>query len=212
MSQVNSSIDPKSPRPGEPVWQLASMFPRQGNWSVDDYLTLDAGRLVEFDNGSIEVLEMPTLEHQRIVQFLYRWLYAFISPRNLGEVFVAPLPIRLWEGKYREPDIVFLGAQRQMETGYPLGADWVIEVVSGDAESRRRDLRIKPPEYARAGIAEYWIVDPNESVMIVHRLVGQQYETSIHAIGDVAKSTLLPELKVKVSDVLSSATGRESQS
>jgi len=205
--QVNSNVDPKSPRPGDPVWQLATMFPRQGNWSVDDYLVLDAGRLVEFDNGSIEVLEMPTLEHQRIVQFLYRWLYAFVSPRNLGEVFVAPLPIQLWKGKYREPDVVFLGPQRRTETGYPLGADWVIEVVSGDAESRRRDLRIKPPEYARAGIAEYWIVDPNDSVMIVHRLVGQEYESSVHTIDDVVESTLLPGLEVKVKDVLASAVG-----
>jgi len=212
MSQVDSSIDPKSPRPGEPVWQLATMFPRQGNWSLDDYLTLDAGRLVEFDNGSIEVLEMPTLEHQRIVQFLYRWLFAFISPENLGEVFVAPLPVRLWEGKYREPDIVFLGPQRQTDTGYPLGADFVIEVVSGDAESRRRDLRIKPPEYARAGITEYWIVDPNDAVVIVHRLVGQEYETSVHAIGEIAKSAVLPGLEVKVSDLLASATGSEGQS
>jgi Uma2 family endonuclease len=40
------------------------------------------------------------------------------------------------------------------------GADLVMEVVSSHDEDRRRDLVVKREEYARAGIAEYWIVDP----------------------------------------------------
>ena len=205
MSQAPSSIDPKSPQPGDPVWQLAAMFPRQGSWSVDDYLQLDAGRLVEFDNGSIEVLEMPTLEHQRIVQFLYRYLFAIVTANRLGEVFVAPLPVRLWEGKYREPDVIFLGSQRQTDKGYPDGADLVIEVVSDDTESRRRDLKIKPPEYARAGISEYLIVDPYDSVIILHRLTGQEYKTSIHKNGESVASVLIPTFDLLVDDVLAAA-------
>jgi Uma2 family endonuclease len=205
MSQAHSSIDPKSPRPGEPVWQLATMFPRQGTWSVDEYLQLDAGRLVEFDNGTIEVLEMPTLEHQRVVQFLYRCLFAIVTPNRLGEVFVAPLPVRLWEGKYREPDVIFLSSHRQTDHGYPDGADLVIEVVSDDAESRRRDLRIKPPEYARAGVREYWIVDPRDAVIIMHRLTGQEYSTSIHKPGEPVASGLIPSFNLLVDDVLAAA-------
>ncbi len=207
MSQSETYVDPQSPRRGEPVWQLAAMFPRQGSWSIEEYLQLDAGRLVEFDNGSIEVLEMPTLEHQRIVQFLYRCLFAFVSSSGLGEVFVAPLPVRLWEGKYREPDLIFLGPDRQKGAKYPDGADLVMEVVSDDPQSRRRDLQTKPSEYARAGIAESWIVDPHESVIVVHVLVDGAYQTTTVSKGGIAKSTILPGLEVAVDDVLAAAIG-----
>jgi len=43
-------------RYGEPAWRIALLFPPQGSWSEDDYLTLDAGRQIEFDCGFVEVL------------------------------------------------------------------------------------------------------------------------------------------------------------
>ncbi len=63
--------------------------------SEADYLNLDGGLLVEFENGFVEVLDSPTKEHQRIVQFLFVLLRAFVSANGRGEVFVAPLPVRL---------------------------------------------------------------------------------------------------------------------
>src|SRR2546428_9829914 len=65
----------------EPAWEVALLFPDQGEWSEDDYLWLtDHTRcLVEFTDGHVEVLPMPTDAHQRIVLFLYRALYAFLA-------------------------------------------------------------------------------------------------------------------------------------
>src|SRR5215468_3237617 len=64
----------------EPAWEVALLFPAQGEWSEDDYLWLtDHTRgLVELTDGHVEVLPMPTDEHQRIVLCLYRALYAFL--------------------------------------------------------------------------------------------------------------------------------------
>ncbi len=84
--------------------------------------------------GVLEVLAMPTEQHQLIVLFLYRILFAFVNARQLGTVLTAPLRVRLWEGKFREPDVVFLLAQHADRRGnqYRRGADLVIEVVSED--------------------------------------------------------------------------------
>jgi len=70
------------------------MFPFQGGWSVEDYLALDTGLLVEYTDGFIRVLPMPSLLHQLIVKFLFRMLDDFVNERELGEVLLAPLPVQ----------------------------------------------------------------------------------------------------------------------
>ncbi len=94
--------------PGEPSWPVALLFPLQGHWTEAEYLALQkrTNRLVELCDGSIEVLPMASPFHQRIVRFLYRLLEACVAALGSGEVFFAPLPIRLGPGKFRDPDIV----------------------------------------------------------------------------------------------------------
>jgi Uma2 family endonuclease len=170
-----------SPRPmpedvgAEPAWDVARLFPEQGTWSEEEYLALNANRLVEFSDGHVEVLCMPTTSHQLIVAFLYQALLMFSAPRAAGTVLFAPLRVRLWPGKFREPDLVFLSAEHSSRIGEPFwdGADLVMEVVSDD--DRRRDLETKRREYAQAGIPEYWIVDPQQSRITVLRLDGPSY-------------------------------------
>ena len=126
MNEPNSTEAPREMQAGEPAWRVALLFPKQGSWTEQDYLTLDVGGLVEFDQGFIEVLDMPTKEHQRIVRRLFLLMQAFVSKHGLGELFFAPLPVRLWEGKYREPDLVFVRPERAEFDGFPLGADLVV--------------------------------------------------------------------------------------
>ena len=56
----------------------------QGGWTVENYLALDGGLLVEYTDGFIRVLPMPTLPHQWIVRFLVRILDRFVSDQHLG--------------------------------------------------------------------------------------------------------------------------------
>ena len=93
---------------GDPTWEVAHLFPSQGSWSVADYLALDTNHLVELSEGRLEVLAMPTEQHQLLVAFLYNALRAFVVAGGLGKVLFAPLRVQLWEGKFREPDLVFL--------------------------------------------------------------------------------------------------------
>lgn len=54
-------------RAPEPAWGIARLFPAQGAWAIDDYLSLSGNHLVEFDRGFVEVLPMPTTSHQWIM-------------------------------------------------------------------------------------------------------------------------------------------------
>ena len=135
----------------EPAWEVAFLFPAQGAWSEEDYLYLDTNHLVEFSDGNIEVLPMPSDKHQSIVFFLSALLGAFAQKMG-GKVLFAPLRLRLWSEKIREPDLLFLADANdpRRQNAYWTGADLVIEVVSRD--DPQRDLVTKRSEYAQAGI------------------------------------------------------------
>ncbi len=191
-----------SPDPwAEPTWEVALLFPAQGAWSEHEYLALDSNRLVEFSHGRLEVLPMPSDTHQSIVGFLYTVLLAF-GQQIGGVVRFAPLRLRLWPGKIREPDLMMLRKSDDVRRQEPYwtGADLVIEVVSEDDPGR--DLITKRLEYAQAGIPEYWIVDPRDHTITVLRLVGDAYQThGVFALDDVATSALLAGLSVPVNAV-----------
>lgn len=203
---------PKTPRQKpEPAWEIARLFPDQGSWDEADYLALDTNRLVEFSDGHIEVLSMPKMVHQRIVLYLATLLAAWVDERNLGTTLLAPFRVRLRPGLIREPDIVFMLAEHagRIHEDYWSGADLVMEVVSDDPESRQRDLVKKRAEYARAGIAEYWIVDPREKRLTVLKLRGKSYAVAgEYGPGDRAASVLLKGFAIDVSAALAAGAKR----
>lgn len=186
---------------GEPTWEVARLFPTQGEWSETDYLQLATNRLVEFADGVLEFPPMPTKNHQLILQFLYRTLYAFVSTAALGEVFIAPYRVRLWPGRFREPDLIFLATARAASAReqFTDDADWVMEVVSAD--DPQRDWIVKRAEYARARIPEYWIVDPHRGTVTVLVLPDGQQDYIIageYRSGERARSTVLAGFEVEV--------------
>jgi Uma2 family endonuclease len=194
---------------GEPAWEVALLFPNQGHWTEAEYLALDTNRLVELSDGCLEVLPWPTIFHQLVAGFLYTMLDTFVTSHAAGMVLFAPLPVRLWAGKFREPDIMYLRPGRVRDLhGQPDGADLAMEVVSEGAENRDRDLNIKRQEYAAAGIPEYWIVDPQEQRITVLVLDGQTYR--VHGEfgpGTQATSVLLPGFTVAVEAVFAAGQG-----
>lgn len=203
MSASQTTLLPVRP---DLAWDVAYLFPPQGQWSEWEYLALPGNRLVEYANGHIEVLPMPFQSHQRIVRWLLVFLEQFVRRGKLGQVLPAPMAVRLWRGKYREPDILFMLAANLDRCGekYWRGADLVMEVVSPDAESRRRDLVEKRAEYERAHIPEYWIVDPRKKNILVLRLKGKKYV--VHGEfgpDEQATSTLLKGFTVDVTAALS---------
>jgi Uma2 family endonuclease len=186
---------------------VAEVLP-QGGWGDGDYLwvTDHARRLVEFTDGYLEVLPMPSREHQRIVAFLYSVLHAYLRWTG-GEVLFAPLRLRIRAGKFREPDLVLLRDAEDVRSGdrFWSGADLVVEVVSPDDPGR--DFVHKRGDYAEAGIPEYWIVDPRHDTITVLALAAGSYvEHGVYSRGDTATSPLLAGLAI---DVASTFDARE---
>ena len=176
----------------------------QGGWGDGDYLwvTDHARQLVEFTDGYLEVLPMPTREHQRIVAYLYSALHAYLR-RTGGEVLFAPLRLRIREGKFREPDLILLRDSQDVRSGdrFWTGADLVVEVVSPDDPGR--DLVQKRGDYAEADIPEYWIVEPATGTITVLTLAGGTYaERGVFERGAHAWSDILDGFGVAVDDVL----------
>ena len=190
----------------EPAWDIAYLFPSQGSWTEEEYLALDGNYLVEFDNGSIEVLPMPTTSHQLIVMYLHGLLHAFVSRRGLGTALFAALRVRLWSGKFREPDLLLLlsAADSRRQNRFWEGADLALEVVS--EEKPERDLVDKRGDYAEAKVPEYWIVSPQNETITVLQLRGDVYEEAgCYRRGELAHSVLRPEFSIAVGAVFDAA-------
>jgi Uma2 family endonuclease len=203
------AVKPPS-RLGDPTWEMALFYPRQGEWTEEQYLELDTNHLVELSDGCLEFLPMPDLFHQGIVQYLWEVLKTFVVAGSLGEVFIAPVRVRLWPEKIREPDVMFFKRERILDRRQPPhGADLAMEVVSEGAENRKRDLKTKREEYARAGILEYWIIDPEEMRITVLTLDGPSYrEHGVFGPGAAATSVLLPGFTVPVDAVFAAGEGK----
>ena len=182
---------------------VLELLPRQGSWSEEQYLWLTdhANHLIEFTDGYIEVLPMPTRKHQAISRFLFLTLVAIVHA-NGGTVFYAPLRLRVREDKHREPDLLLLldADDPRNQDRYWLGADLVVEVVSPDDPDR--DLVEKRRDYAEANVPEYWIVNPLNETITVLRLDGDRYvEHGVFGRGARATSALLEGFAVDVAAV-----------
>ena len=188
-------------RRGTPTWEIAHLFPRQGEWTEEAYLALETNRPIEFTDGCLEFLPLPTLLHQFVLQDCLDRLDAYLRlSGTAGIAIFGPVPVRLRSGKYREPDLLYLrpGRIRDLQTP-PEGADLVMEIVSPGAESRKRDFEQKRGDYAEAGIPEYWIVDPELREITVLVLEGSAYhEHGRFAAGTTAASVVLPGFQVAV--------------
>jgi len=187
-------------------WNVARLFPPRGEWTEEDYLSLPDNRGVELSEGCLEFLVMPTEEHQLILGYLYRMLFEFVQAGSLGTVLMSGIPVRVRQGKMREPDVVFRRRERPRgeDRRFWDGADLAVEIVSPGG--RKRDLEVKHDEYARAGISEYWVVDPEERVVRVFALEGDAYrECGAYAAGATAESVVLPGFGVVVAALFAAA-------
>ena len=173
-------------------------------YTVDDYLARpDEYPRYELLEGEMVEMVSPTTRHQRILQRLFRVLDQHCATHGLGEVFVAPLDVILSRNVVVQPDILFISKARQAEligeriTGAP---DLVIEILSPATSAR--DFNQKRKLYARHGVKEYWIVDPDDETIEVQRLQGNVFSTiALFEKGQTLTSPMFEGLNVDVGQV-----------
>jgi Uma2 family endonuclease len=182
---------------------IVDLAPLQGLWTQAQYLAMSAHsrRLLEYTDGVIEVLPMPTDRHQIISRFLLFAFYAWVQPIG-GTVLYAPLRLQIRAGKFREPNLLLVCADDdpRRQNSYWLGADLVVEIVSPD--DPERDTVEKRIDYAEAAIPEYWIVNPeDESITVLSLHEGAYREHGIFRRDEQATSALLDGFAVDVAAV-----------
>lgn len=153
---------------------------------------------------------MPTELHQELVAFLYRVLYQFVAQQDLGKVHFSGLRLRIRPNKVREPDIIFLHKDNFNARHNRVwdGADLAMEVVSDDPKDRQRDYEQKLIDYAEGGVREYWNVDYEKKLVLVHQLEDDKYVVrGEYTLDQQAKSVLLEGFSVDVTKLFASADG-----
>jgi Uma2 family endonuclease len=168
-------------------------------WTYEEWLRLpDDGKRYEIVEGELFVTPAPDEEHQEAVGTFYFLLRSYLEAKPIGKCYVAPFDVKLAEDTVVEPDILFVSKERLdivTRRGLTAAPDLVVEVLSDT--TRRRDLGPKREAYARHGVREYWIVDPDDRCISVYVLDHGNLVKQIEATsGEVASPLVLPGCSV----------------
>jgi len=175
--------------------------------TYQDLIRLPEDRLRhELIEGEHIISATPTMRHQRVAFDLAFAISAFVRPRGLGTVFMAPLDVLFSQLDVVEPDVLYVSMSNahRLQERYVEGApDLAIEVLS--PSSVRTDKIRKLGLYERHGVREYWIADPATDTIEVYRLTAAgrlALQASLsHAAGDVLETPLLPGLRIALSEI-----------
>jgi Uma2 family endonuclease len=175
--------------------------PKQGQWTYQDYAAIpEDGHRYEVVRGVLYMAPAPSMDHQASVTRFVYFLMEHVEFKGLGRVFVAPADVELSPCDIVQPDVfVVLNAHLDYITSSRLigSPDLVVEVASPG--TARHDLNEKLKAYARAGVPEYWIVNPDARTIEVLKLEGSAfYSLGLFSGSAMLPSLVAPDLPVKV--------------
>jgi Uma2 family endonuclease len=184
-----------------------------GVWTYDDLLHLpDDGRRYEIIEGELYEMPAPNLEHATTIFNLVIMLAPVIQSLG-GRMFFAPLDVFFQGANPVEPDIVAVlpGWQGRLALHGPEGApDFLVEILS--PSNRVHDLLTKRALYERAGVREYWIVDPVARTVEVLSLEGDALRTVQTASGnDAVVSPLLDGTRFPLETIFANVSQGEAE-
>ncbi|MDW8325319.1 MAG: Uma2 family endonuclease [Anaerolineales bacterium] len=179
--------------------------PSRLGWTAKKYYAWsrpDDGTLYEVLNGELIMTASPVPRHQQLVFRIAKLIDAWATAQAAGEVFVSPIDVVLGDDVVI-PDVVFVSAGQRSIIGPERieGApELVVEVLS--LSTSQRDLRLKWDLYARSGVREYWVVNPEAATVEVLTLVNGAYQRHVLAQGETPiTSQVLSGFSAPVSSV-----------
>jgi len=172
-------------------------------FTYNDYLLLPEDKRYEILDGELCEVPAPNIRHQRVSKRIANALIRQVEESGLGEILQAPCDVVLSEENVVQPDILFVCKERFGiigEANIREAPDLVVEILS--PSSRLKDLEIKRKIYARFGVQEYWIVDPEAATVEVLVWSETGYASAgVYGITDRLLSPLLPELNLPLSQI-----------
>ena len=146
----------------ERVYQPKNLkYPRQGSYTLEDYLALPDDQRVELIDGVFYDMSSPSMPHQLIGGDIYSVLKGYIKGHK-GDcvIFAAPADVQIDKDNRTivQPDVMIVCDRSKIRYARIFGApDFIVEVLS--PSTRSKDILIKSAKYKSAGVKEYWMVD-----------------------------------------------------
>jgi len=183
----------------------------KARYTFADVLAWDENERAEIIDGEVFLMAPPSSTHQEISMELSRQLANFLEGKRC-KVYPAPFGVRLFEKDGEapeavdtmvEPDISVVCDKNKIDKHGCKGApDLVIEILS--PSSLRHDRFVKLDLYQRAGVREYWIVDPEYKSIQVFTLNGGFLRIrEEYGRGDVARVNVLEGCFIDLNKVFS---------
>ena len=173
-------------------------------YTYADYCTWDDGCRWELIDGiAYAMVPAPSTEHQGILVELTRQFSNFLKGKQC-KVFIAPYDVRLNadsdDDTVVQPDLVVVCDHTKIDVKGCKGApDIVVEILS--PASLKHDRLIKFQAYQKAGVHEYWIVDPDAKTVSVHILDNGRYYVSSYGDADSVRVHVLEGCEIQLQDV-----------
>ncbi len=172
--------------------------------TADEFQQLPEGPpYYQLIGGRLYMTPSPTSYHQKILGNLHLVLTPFVRKSEMGEVYLAPLDVRLSEVDVFQPDLIFVGRERLQiigENGLEGAPDLAVEILSPSTLGIDRDLKRKA--YAQFGVVELWLIDPIEKRISLYDLQENPVEPyKIFESGDSVTSRLFPGLALDAAQI-----------
>ncbi|MEW6212820.1 MAG: Uma2 family endonuclease [Acidobacteriota bacterium] len=176
--------------------------PPKDKMTFEEFLDwCDEDTWAEWVDGEVVMVSPASMPHQDIGGLLEAVLRMYTEARDLGKVLRAPFMMRMDViSRGREPDLLFISRERLhllRHTFLDGAADVVIEIVS--PESIGRDRGDKFVEYERAGVREYWLIDPDRRSAEFYELgEDTRYHTAAIGADGIYRSKVIAEFHLRV--------------
>jgi Uma2 family endonuclease len=139
--------------------------------TVENYKLLpETGPRYQLIQGDLYMAPAPNRFHQEISRNLQFELHSYLKRNRVGKLFNAPFDVYLDAVNVFQPDIVIVLNERLgilTDDGAEGAPELVVEILS--QKTRSLDLVNKKQEYARAGVKELWIIDPEPRTITVYQ-------------------------------------------
>ena len=171
--------------------------------TVKDYEALPEGVPYQLIDGELVMSPAPNPFHQELLKRIFLRFYKVIEETEKGKVLFAHIDVYLDEENAFQPDLVVLlkdSLGKITEKGVEGAPDMVVEVLS--PSTAYYDLRKKKEVYEKAGVKEYWIVDPDMEEVEVYVNEGGNFRIFSKAKkqGRV-RSSLIRNLEIELKDL-----------
>jgi len=160
-------------------------------------MNIDDGNVYELFNGKLYLMSSPSKDHQAISTEILRQLGNFLIGKECEVTHDFNVKLNEEEDTVCIPDILVICDKSKYGNNVYEGApDFIIEIAS--PSNAYRDYLEKLNAYRRAGVKEYWIIDPEHKKVFVNLLVGNEYRLSEYAFEEVP-ITVLTECNIDLS-------------